>query len=136
VYPLLPLHYFSERKSLTNSLLYYFSAGKQERKLATYCSMLLPPYSFVFFFPSHLFHCLYQEKLLLKERETWNPATTHFLSCYICIYAQAIEMGIFMSCSFLFLFFEKKKLIFFFILLVSLGIFNRKVVGVFSLVLG
>jgi hypothetical protein len=121
VYPLLPLHYFSERKSLTNSLLYYFSAGKQERKLATYCSMLLPPYSFVFFFPSHLFHCLYQEKLLLKERETWNPATTHFLSCYICIYAQAIEMGIFMSCSFLFLFFEKKKLIFFLFCLFLLG---------------
>jgi hypothetical protein len=83
--------------------------------------MLLPPYSFVFFFPSHLFHCLYQEKLLLKERETWNPATTHFLSCYICIYAQAIEMGIFMSCSFLFLFFEKKKLIFFLFCLFLLG---------------
>lgn len=121
VYPLLPLHYFSERKSLTNSLLYYFSAGKQERKLATYCSMLLPPYSFVFFFPSHLFHCLYQEKLLLKERETWNPATTHLLSCYICIYAQAIEMGIFMSCSFLFLFFEKKSWFFFLFCLFLLG---------------
>jgi len=122
VYPLLPLHYFSERKSLTNSLLHYFSAGKQERKLATYCSMLLAPYSFsFFFFPSHLFHCLYQEKLLLKERETWNPATTHFLSCYICIYAQAIEMGIFMSCSFLFLFFEKRSWFFCLFCLFLLG---------------